>query len=252
MNNITLMYHGIADNFAEFGINETGAEIYCVKPAEFEKQMEYVGKIVSSTPCRCDELNNLHTSKVIITFDDGLESDYTQALPILKKFGLKAYFFILVEKIGTKGYLNWQQIKELKDAGMIIGAHGLTHRILTELNNSELERELGKSKNILEKNLQTQIECMSIPRGLYNAKVIKEAIKLGYKKIFTSNPFDNDDFHIGRIAIKSGMSFEYFKKIADNGLSGREKVKYIALGAVRKVLGNKVYDKIRTNLLKKP
>jgi len=97
--------------------------------------------------------------------------------------------------------MSWQQIKELRNAGMIIGSHGMTHRILTVLNEKELDYELGESKKILENELGSEINNLSIPRGFCNKKVIEKAKKLQYQTIFTSNPEDNNDFLLDEISI---------------------------------------------------
>src|SRR6185503_6003144 len=50
---------------------------------------------------------------VVITFDDGKEDIYTNAFPILKKYDYPAIVFLPAAKIGTPGYLNWHQVKEM-------------------------------------------------------------------------------------------------------------------------------------------
>ena len=93
-----LMYHAIGSKTAE----ETGASLYCVSRDNFRRQMEYLVHGPQSTD----------HGQILITFDDGLLDNYTVAYPILKELGLKAYFFILVSRVGTKGYINWDQARE--------------------------------------------------------------------------------------------------------------------------------------------
>lgn len=230
------MYHSIGGQ----GNGEAGSGLYCVPAERFRGQMEYLVKVA-----RAGE------RQVAITFDDGLLDNYTNAYPILKEFGLKAYFFILVAKAGTEGYMGWEQIKELSGAGMTIGSHGMTHRILTELDGKDLEYELKDSKKILEDNLGKAIDFLSIPRGFCNKKVIDKAKGAGYKRVFTSNQKDNDGFRAGRIPVKGDWDLRYFISVLNNGLSIKDKAESIIIKSSKKVLGAKYYDRIRTKLLKK-
>ena len=122
-----------------------------------------------------------------ITFDDSNESDILIALPVLKKFEFSATFFILTGKIGRPGYLNESQILEISKNKMKIGSHGINHVPWTSLDKSKLHSELKESKNILEEIINQEIDMLSCPMGQYNRYVVKNAIKCGYKKVFTSD-----------------------------------------------------------------
>ena len=232
-----LAYHSIGkDN------GEVGAGLYCVKEGEFRKQMEYVAKRSETVSC-----GNSFDAKVFgdsllgVSFDDGDISNYKLAYPILKEFGLKAYFFIIGNRIGTDGYMDWDEIKELRDNGMIIGSHGMTHRILAGLSDDELDYELKDSKKILEENLDQRIDYISIPRGFYTEKILEKIKEAGYKKIFTS---DN------RVIVKAGWDIDYFKKVMENGLGLGDRVKKAIKECSKKILGAEKYDKIRTIILR--
>ena len=235
MNKI-LMYHSVGSSTIE----EVGAGLYCVSVEKFREQMEYLALSF--------QLSAL--SQIIVTFDDGLVDNYTNAYPVLKQFGLKGYFFILVGKIGSAGYMNWEQIRKLKEAGMIIGSHGMTHRILEGLSDEDLDYELRESKEILEEELKAKVEHLSIPRGFTNKNVIEKAKKAGYKSVFTSNPNDNDGFKRGRIAVKGNWSLEKFIYVINNGLPLKDKAVLAVQSSAKKVLGARKYDKIRSALLK--
>ena len=235
MNKI-LMYHSIGGG----GSSEVGAELYGVSVEKFREQMDYLAHSSQLTA----------HSQIIITLDDGLLTNYTNALPILKEFGLKVYFFILVGKVGAGGYMNWEQIRQLKDAGMVIGSHGMTHRFLTELKDKDLDYELRESKKILEDNLGCAVDYFSVPRGFCDERVIGKAKKVGYKAVFTSNPKDNDGFKFGRIPVKSDWEFKYFCKVLSNGLSTSDRLKESFKSCSKNILGAKKYDWLRTKILK--
>ena len=65
----------------------------------------------------------LPTKPVIISFDDDWENQYRYALPLLKKYGYTATFYIWVVVVGRKHHMSWEEIKELSQAGMQLGCH---------------------------------------------------------------------------------------------------------------------------------
>ncbi len=68
----------------------------------------------------------------------------------MRKYNFVSVSFIVTNFVGTGYYMNWDQIKELRKADMIIGSHGMSHCFLTELNDAELQCELEDSKKLLE------------------------------------------------------------------------------------------------------
>ena len=80
-----------------------------------------------------------------ITFDDGNESDLVLALPMLRKAGLSASFFVLSDRIGQPHYLSDNGVKALRAAGMSIGSHGGAHVRWTTLTDGEIGNEISRS-----------------------------------------------------------------------------------------------------------
>lgn len=239
------MYHSVGESTCF----EIGAGLYCVPVEKFREQMEYISL---DSRFRGNDLSAMSyelRAMSLITFDDGLLDNYTKAYPALREFGLKAYFFILAGKVGLSGYMDWQQIIELRNDGMIIGSHGMTHRILTELNDEESDYELIESKRILEDKLRQPIEYFSIPRGFYNRNIIEKLKNAGYTGVFTSNPKDSNGFKFGRIAVRADWDLEYFTRVINNGLSLRDKTKELIKNTSKKMLGPKRYDRVRTRIL---
>jgi hypothetical protein len=66
---------------------------------------------------------------VVITFDDGNESDALIALPELAKRNLKAIFFVVGGRIGLPHYLDRAALRDVVSAGMEIGSHGMHHSL---------------------------------------------------------------------------------------------------------------------------
>jgi hypothetical protein len=88
---------------------------------------------------------------VIFIFSDGLKSQFTNAKPILDKYGFKGTFDVVCNYVGAKnGYMDWDEIKELHDEGNDIGSHSMSHVRLTGLSEKSIEYEVGESKKCLD------------------------------------------------------------------------------------------------------
>jgi peptidoglycan/xylan/chitin deacetylase (PgdA/CDA1 family) len=172
-----------------------------VSPEMFEKQLKYL-KGHGYTSINFKELIKyintgsavLPDNPVIITFDDGYHDNYTNALPLLKKYGFKATVFLVVDKIGS--YDDWinipdepheklltrEQILDMyNNYGIEFGSHSCTHKILTEMNNTnELEYEIYSSKQKLTELLGEDVVVFCYPYGKYNTHVIDMAKNAGY------------------------------------------------------------------------
>ena len=163
-----------------------------IPPATFDAQMKYLvdSGCVTITP---DELYaglngelELPEKPVLITFDDGYIDNYTNAFPILKKYGLHATIFVIPSFTSLyPGYMTWEQLKEMEANGITIESHTLTHPKLEELPDDEIRSELLNSKTLLEQNLGHPIEFLAYPTGTYNLHIAGIAQAAGYKGAFT-------------------------------------------------------------------
>ena len=179
---LVLNYHQVGSNFTPL----------CVPTNLFDEQMAYLkdNGYVTITP---EELYEglegsitLPERPVLITFDDGYVDNYNNALPILKKYGMRATIFIVPAFTGNNAnYLNWDQLKEMERNGITIQSHTLNHRALEELPDDEIRAELLNSKIMLEKNLGHPIDFLAYPTGTYNLHIAGIAKDVGYKASFT-------------------------------------------------------------------
>lgn len=180
-----IVYHGVRPDYP----GET-AEVkrYTTEPTVFEQELLYLrdnGYHVISF----DELTGyfdtgkpLPSKAVILNFDDGWESQYTYAFPLLKKYGVTGTFFVFTNAIGRAHFMTWDQLKEMDAAGMTIGGHTKTHPYLTQITDpKELEQEIGGGKKIIEEHLGKTIRYFAYPFGLYNDTTAQAVRDAGYR-----------------------------------------------------------------------
>ncbi|HET7147161.1 MAG TPA: polysaccharide deacetylase family protein [Candidatus Nitrosopolaris sp.] len=113
---------------------------------------------------------------VIINFDDSFKNQFLYAKPILDKYGLKATFFEVCGWIGKYpvSKKSWQDIAALKQDGMDIESHTMTHAHLNTLSTAELNYQIGQSKQcLLNHGFATPIFAYPYSEGSNNITVVK-------------------------------------------------------------------------------
>ena len=178
-----LMYHSISEVPAGWP-----AEL-CVAPDVFEEHLKYLqaqGYNVVTAPQAAVLLRSRQNvmNTVIVTFDDGYENNYTEAFPLLKKYGFRGNFYIVGNDAGKvrnqdgmKKYMTFDQIKEMHDQGMEIGSHSMSHDPLTSINPELLPWEIYQPLNLFYQKMNFWISGIAFPNGAFNDEVIAEIRK---------------------------------------------------------------------------
>lgn len=179
---VVLMYHSLYRGADTAAIDSEDMP-YAVNEEEFILQLDRIVARGAGTFTEGSGPN------VVITFDDGHESNLTIAAPLLAERGLSAYFFVTSGFINNRpGFMSSSQLKELSDMpGMIIGSHGVTHRFFADMNDSEALEELLNSRHQLEATTGLSCESMSFPGGRYNDKTLELLRSSGYVQWFGSD-----------------------------------------------------------------
>ena len=158
-----LLYHHIS-------AGAEGQEAYFVPPDIFRQQMTRL-KDWGYTPILIsDAVDLLHHGgmiplhPIIITFDDGDLDVYQNAYPILKEFGFRAVFYIVVRSIDAPGQVTQEDLLDLAASGWEIGSHSYTHPDLNKL--KDLQKEVCESRLALEKLIHLPVNSFAYPYGL--------------------------------------------------------------------------------------
>lgn len=179
-------YHGLTRSLS-LDI-PAGAQRFWLSPMKFRSHLACIRDQSFQVVCLNDldkhVLGTVQESPaVVLTFDDGLASDYEIAFSTLAEFGMKAVFFVNSATVGQAGYLNWTQLAEMQRAGMSIQSHGHRHVDLTVLPTPALDAELRDSKQHIEDRLGSRVAFLAAPHGLLDQRVVRRALAVGYDAI---------------------------------------------------------------------
>ncbi len=107
--------------------------------------------------------------KILLTIDDGFSSFYNIAWPFLKKNKIPFILFISTEPVGNKGYMTWDQIKEIdKENFTRIGHHSHSHEYLIEKSDDEFVNDIETASTIFKNKLGYIPKLFSYPFGEYS------------------------------------------------------------------------------------
>ncbi len=190
-----------------------------------------------------ENLKNIRgNNNILLTFDDGFFSNYIFAKSVLKKLKIKAIFFIvsdllkgdnkkiILKRINNKSdhkkakLMKTHHIKHLLKLGHKIGAHGKSHKRLTEINSYEiLKDEITKPKKEILNIFKIKTPFFAYAYGdekSINKKSIK-IIKKNYKYLFTGIRGDNFKInHRKKIFFRDNIICDYPESVINFFLRG--------------------------------
>jgi len=179
-----LVYHSIAPHHPGQTTDQRELD---VDPAVFHAQMSYIAQAkhpvvsLSSLVDAIEGRGTLPARAVVITFDDGWQSQYEDAFRVLKQYGFTATFFIYTNAIGNgPAFMTWDEVEEMQKAGMTIGAHSRTHPELTKRGVS-LAKEIDGSRDDIQRNLGTTPDLFAYPYGDWDDRVAAAVRAAGFR-----------------------------------------------------------------------
>lgn len=114
---------------------------------------------------------------VSITFDDGWQSTYDNAVPILAQYGYKGTFFVNPLSLDTKAFMSTTEMHRLITSNHEVASHGLKHINFTTVNAKELDTQLGASKTFISEQTGMSAIDFATPYGESDAEVTAVAKK---------------------------------------------------------------------------
>lgn len=199
--------------------------------------------------------NDLSAQRFLLTFDDGNASDFEIVFPMLMQTDCNATFFIVTNKIGTRGFLSWQQVRDLHKAGMAMGSHSVSHPDMRSLPLSRQREELRSSRLCIEDRLGCSVSSFSFPFGKFNKSLVSLAWDTGYHVVCTSE-HGVTQFPmplLPRNSINGAMPWKSVLQTIEAAPMTRFKwkVEDMVKNSVRRVMGDNGYRALRSNLVKR-
>ena len=175
----------------------------------FKDQMEIVknSNYIFSNPKKFEENFTLPkiNKEILITIDDAFSSFYLEAWPYLKKNKIPFILFVSTEPVGKKGYMTWEQIKEVEaEEFAVIGHHSHSHGYLIDKDNNFFISDIKKANKIFLKNLGYIPNLFSYPFGEYS-KFMRDYISQNFDYAFGQHSgvidLNKDKFELPRFPI---------------------------------------------------
>ena len=148
---------------------------------------------------------------IVLTFDNGYASHYTNALPVLKGYGWVGVENLQVSGLPpSDGGLTDAQIRGLIAAGWELDTQGLTHADLVTVGPAQLTDEVGAARQMLRSQYGAPVNWFSYPSGDYNASVVAAVRAAGYVGATTVNSGwaspQQDRYRLPRLVVMGGTS----------------------------------------------
>lgn len=225
-----LMYHW----FEGTGVGPTRGATFAINPTEFRRQMAWLAASgmspvsVSQVLAALRDQASLPPRPYAVTFDDGYEDFYEQALPVLRQHRIPATLYMVSGLVGKwnvwdersgeprRPLMGWARLRELVAAGIDIGSHSLSHPDLRTLGDDELRHECEASRKQLEDGLGRKVTSFAYPFGFFDQRV-KDAVRAaGYDGACAvllrfRDMLRSDRFALMRPIVHASKSFANFR-----------------------------------------
>jgi len=175
-----LMYHAVHPE----------SSLISISPPIFQRQMEWLSENeyhvlgLKHLATALREGSSLPERSIILTFDDGYECLYEFAMPVLARYNFPATVFLVTGHCGrmndwagqpanipTLPILNWEQVIEMSQLGIEIGAHSMQHSRLDQDESEKITYEIRESKRLIEEKLNQPVISFAYPYGRFDPRV---------------------------------------------------------------------------------
>ena len=151
---------------------------------------------------------------VVLTFDDGFESDYTRAMPLLAAHGWAGVLNLTLSHFDRRDWgLDRKMVEALIRAGWELDCHTKTHALLPGLGPRALRREIVGPRRFLQRMFRVPVNFFAYPSGVHDARVLAAVRKAGYAGAVTTAGTlarPGDPFKLARIEIVRGDTLHEF------------------------------------------
>jgi peptidoglycan/xylan/chitin deacetylase (PgdA/CDA1 family) len=201
---------------------------------------------------------------VLVTFDDGCESVYARALPVLKGQGVPAAVFVTCDAgswIFHEGEyferrMTPEEVRACHEAGITVGSHAVTHRGLDEMDTSEALGELRESRRILSQWSGAPVEHFAVPLNFYDRTTLRLCREAGFRTVCTSDNGTSNastsPWRIKRFIVEGGWSLAAFERSLRPATIVQRRILSAAKKLPPKLLGERRWMPLRERIFASP
>lgn len=130
-----------------------------------------------------------------LSFDDGMEDNYSTLLPILREYGVTATIYVTAGTIGEPNpwtdpaaglrMMTAHELRALAEAGLELGAHTVTHPDLSRLSREACLREMVESRATIERVTGARVQTFAYPFCRYGDAAVAAARDAGFTAAVT-------------------------------------------------------------------
>ncbi len=196
-----------------------------MRPDEFDAELSLLEEY-GVTPITLGQLFDareghgaLPPRAVVLTFDDGRQSLYDHALPLLRRHHLTGELFLVTDYLaedeahrrripevsGTHPHLLFSEVEEMQRSGaFVVESHTLSHPNLETLSEAQQRHELADSRALLQKRFGARVDFVSYPYGGYTRATRDYAEEAGYRGALAVTKGWNTRYAIHRVSLWAG------------------------------------------------
>jgi peptidoglycan/xylan/chitin deacetylase (PgdA/CDA1 family) len=194
---------------------------------------------------RCVQTGDPDEKLVAITFDDGYRDFYTNAFPILDRYGYSATVYLPTAYIGDVSRqfqgldcLTWSEVRELRQAGVEFGSHTVTHPQLRDVSAEQLRSELSRSKDDIQQKLGERVETFGYPyafpqtdRGFVErlrGTLEESGYRSGVTTVIGRLERSDNPLFMSRLPVNAHDDLEFFRGKLDGAYDWLRRMQYVA------------------------
>ena len=182
-------FHEVTDNPAASGFQRPAARQFKHTRAAFAATLDQISAR-GLAPVRVTDVDLARPGRhLMLTFDDGGKSA-VHVCDELSRRGWPGHFFVVTSLIGTRGFVNADEIRYLRSCGHVVGTHSHTHPdIFRDLTPARMAEEWRVSRDILADILSEPCLVASVPGGDISPLALRATAAGGLRWLFTSEPW---------------------------------------------------------------
>lgn len=241
---VCLMYHRFVTP-EQFKVCDAKEKLYSITAQRFDSHLQQLLASGHQFISLNDAMKFIHgepikaQNPILITIDDGCESIRTVAEPILTKLHSPATVFVTTEPgsyvfhegEAAQQRLSDKEICSLDPQVIDLGAHGVTHRPMAEMDDRTLEQELVGPRKFLAGLTHRPVWAMAVPGNWHSPRVEDFAEQAGYKAMFISDPGSihpgQDPIGLPRLNVSGTMTAERLQSAISPGGMARRRLHWM-------------------------